>query len=199
VTRVAHIAEYGSEDRIIADSCRGAEEKMKYSLILIALLIAGCAAYRPMPAEELTIGTEINVPGLSSQQIFDKSKQWIVRHLYSKENIIEVADRNAGIIVANGYIDYPATGKLESIERIQYLIYFVMREKIHNSRLTLTFSGLELYIPRNYRRSRFWPMQEYTGGYSVPLRQRSDYQAARKGLLEIAERLGEYLRKDRAE
>ncbi len=195
--QVAHLAEYAIEEKITTDGGRRAEEKMKYSVLLIVLLIVGCAAHTPMPAEDLTIETEINVPGLSSQQIFDESKQWITRHLYSKDNIIEVADRNAGIIVANGYIDYPATGKLESIERIQYLIYFVMREKIYNSRLTLTFSNLELYIPKNYRHSRFWPMLEYTGGFSVPLRQSSDYQAARKGLLEIADGLGEYLKKER--
>jgi hypothetical protein len=173
------------------------EEEMKNYVLLIALLVGGCAANRPMPAEEAIIRTEIEVPGLSNRQIFDKSKEWIIRNLFSKENIIEVADRNSGIIVANGYIDYPATGKLESIEKIQYTISFAMREKIRDSGVTITFSDLEVYIPKSYRHSRFWNMEEYSDGYSVPLRERSDYLAARKGLLEIANRLGTYLRNQR--
>jgi hypothetical protein len=172
---------------------------MKNFVIMFMMLVAGCAAYRPMPVDNVTIGTEITAPGLSGRQIFDRSKEWIVRHLYSKENIIEIADRNAGIIVANGSIDYPATGKLESIERIQYTISFVMREEINYSRINLTFNDLELYIPKNYRHSRFWSMEEYTGGYYVPLRERSDYEAARRGLLDISRRLGDYLRSNSAE
>ncbi len=169
---------------------------MKTIAISFALLVAGCVAYRPMPVEELIVRTGIEVPELPRQKIFDESKEWIVRHLYSKEKIIEFADRNAGIIVANGYIDYPSTGNLESIDRIQYTISFVMREDVRDSGLTLTFADLELYVPKNYNPySRWWPMQEYTGGYYVPLRDRRDYLAARKGLLEIARGLEEHLRK----
>ncbi len=172
---------------------------MKTIVILFALLVSGCAAYTSMPSQEAIIVTEITVPGMSGRQIFDDSKVWIVRHLYSEQNIIEVADRKAGIIVANGYIDYPATGTLESIDRIQYTISFVMREEIRDSGITLTFRNLELYVPKYYYwRPRFWPTQEYVGGYYVPVQERSDYEAARKGLLKIAHDLGEYLRKETA-
>ncbi len=172
---------------------------MKTIALLITLLLTGCAVYKPMPARQAIIATDINVPGLSGRQVFDESKIWIERHLYSKRNIIDVADRKAGIIIANGYIDYPTTGSLESIDRIQYTISFVMREEIRNSGITLTFGNLELYVPKYYyRRLRFWSMEQYYGGYYVPVQEESDYRAAEKGLLKIARDLGACLNKEAA-
>ncbi len=167
--------------------------------LVLVLFISGCAAYRPMPPEEMVISTEADLPGMTKEQIFEKSRVWIVRHLYSKGNIVDIADREAGIIVANGYIDYPASGKLEAIDKIQYTISFTMREDMGDSRITLTFDDLLLDIPKFYRYSRLWPMQPYSGGYSVPVEERSDFEAARRGLLELADRLVEYLKQDRSE
>lgn len=172
---------------------------MKTIALLITLLLTGCVAYTPIPVQDAIIAMEIKVPGLSGRRIFDESKIWIERHLYSKRNIIDFADRKTGIIIANGYIDYPTTGGLESIDRIQYTISFVMREEIGDSGINLIFTNLELYVPKNYYwRSRFWSMDQYYGGYYVPVREESDYEAAREGLLKIAHDLGAYLNKEAA-
>ncbi len=173
---------------------------MKRIFVLFVLLLAGCAAYRPMPPEQMTIGTKMEVPVLAKEEIFRKSKTWVERHLYSRDNIIRAADRAAGVIVANGYIDYPAEGKLGEVDRIQYTISFTMKEEISGSGVTLTFSDLLLDIPKYYHvYSRYWPLQEYSGGYSVPIEERADFDAAKRGLLEIAGRLGECLNRNRCE
>jgi len=167
---------------------------MKVVALILMLLFAGCAAYEPLPRQEMVIRKAIEVPGMTRNRIFENSKIWITRHLYAKEKIITTADRNAGVIIANGYIDYPATGELEAMDKIQYTISFTMLEEIRDSGATITFYDLMLDIPKYYRYSRWWPMQEYIGGYSVPIEEKADFEAARRGLPDIADRLADYLK-----
>ncbi len=163
---------------------------MKRMGFLLLLMLAGCAAYRPVPPGEMVIRTKLEVPVMAQEEIFRKSRAWIERHLNSRGKIIASADRKAGVILANGYIDYPATDKLEAIDRIQYTISFSMKEEIGDSGVSLTFSDLMLDIPKNYQvHGRFWPLQEYTGGYSVPIEFREDLDAAKRGMLAISGRL----------
>src|SRR6266498_1775846 len=171
--------------------------EMRIILLSLALLVSGCAVHKPMPVEEMVIRREIGLAGMTRERIFENSKIWIGRHLYAKEKIINTADRNAGVIIANGYIDYPASGELEAMDRTQYTISFSMREEIRDSGATITFYDLMLDIPKYYRHNRWWPLQEYTGGYSVPIEEKADFEAARRGLQNIAERLTDYLKQAR--
>ena len=170
---------------------------MKMLFLSLIFLVSGCALHKSIPVEDLVIHKEVEIAGMTRERIFENSKIWITRHLYAKEKIINTADRNAGIIIANGYIDFPATGKSETIAKIQYTISFTMREEISDSRAVITFYDLMLDIPKNYRYNRWWPMQEYTGGYSVPIKEKADYEAARKGLQDIFDRLAVYLKQVR--
>lgn len=170
---------------------------MKIVALMLVLLFSGCAAYKLMPRQEMVIRKAIEVPGMARDRIFENSKIWITRHLYAKEKIITTADRNAGVIIANGYIDYPATGKMEAIAKTQYTISFTMREEIRDSGATITFYDLMLDIPKYYHYSRWWPMQEYSGGYSVSIEEKADFEAARRGLVDIADRLADYLKQAR--
>jgi hypothetical protein len=167
---------------------------MGKAVVVLVLLVAGCAVYRPMPRGDVVIRTEFDAPGMSADRIFEKSKTWLTRHLYSDKQIIAYADRKAGVIIANGTVPYTATGELESIDRIQYTISFTVREEIRDAKISLTFDNLLLNVPRYYQRSRFRPEMEYVGGYSVPITQRSDFEAARKGALEIAAKLADHLK-----
>jgi hypothetical protein len=174
--------------------------RMKTLALGLILVFTGCAVQKPLPLEEMAISREAEFTGGSKGDIFDKSRVWIERHLYSKRNIIDFADKEAGVIVANGYIDYPAVGKIEAIEKVQYTISFTMKEQISDSRVTITFSNLLVDVPpRYYRSSRFWPMEQSIPGYSVPITERTDFEAARRGLPPIADRLIEYLKQNRNE
>jgi hypothetical protein len=173
---------------------------MKKLLVILILLFTGCAVHRPVPPEKMIISREAELPGMSNGIIFDKSRVWIERHLYSKRTIIDFADRAEGVIVANGYVEYPASGKIEAIEMVQYTISFTMREEIKHSSVTITFYNLLLDVPpRYYRSSRFWPMDQYFPGYSVPITERADFEAAQRGLPPIADRLIEYLKQNQRE
>jgi hypothetical protein len=173
---------------------------MRNLLISLVLLISCCAVYKPVPLELASVGKDIDLPGMTREEIYEKSNTWIVRNLYSKEDIIEVADRNAGLIVAKGLIGYPAAGKLEEIDKIQYTISFTMQANIRDQGVTIFFRDLLIDIPKYYyHRPRLWQIDEYYGGYSVPVTEKDDYEATRRGLLEIAGRLEEYLKRGTSE
>ena len=167
---------------------------MKKIGLLLALFLTACAAHAPMHQNDLAIRKEIEIQNVSRDRLFERSQLWITRNLSSQKEIIAHAEPGQGIIVANGTIDYLAAGELEAIAKVQYTISFVMREEIRDAHIVLTFDNLMLNVPKYYHRSRFWPEREYFGGYSVPIEQRADFDAARRGVLAIATKLEEYLR-----
>ena len=173
---------------------------MRILILILVLLISGCTVYKPVPLDLATIGKDIDLPGMTREEIYVKSSEWIVRHLYSKGHIIDVADKNAGLIVAHGFIGYPATGKLEEIGKIQYTISFTMQAAIRDQEMTIVFRDLMIDIPKSYSLlPRLWQNVEYSGGYSEPVTEKGDYEAARKGLLEIVGRREEYLKRNPGE
>ncbi len=98
--------------------------------------------------------------------------------------------------MANGFIGYPAAGELDEIDKIQYTISFTMQATIRDQGMTVLFRDLLIDIPKSYYHGpRLYHIVEYYGGYSVPVTEKGDYEAARRGLLEIAGRLEEYLKR----
>ncbi len=148
-----------------------------------------------MHENDLAIRKEIEIQNMSKNRLFERSELWITRTFYSQKDIIAYREPEQGIIVANGTIDYPAAGELEAISKVQYTISFVMREEIRGAHIILTFDNLMLNVPKNYHRSRFWSGIEYVGGYSVPIKQQIDFEAAQRGVFALAAKLEEYLRK----
>jgi len=170
---------------------------MRFLIISLVFLISCCAVYKPVPMDLASIGKDIDLPGMTREEIYVKSSEWIVRHLYSKGHIIEVSDKNAGLIVANGFIEYPTEGILEVMDKVQHTISFTMQANIRDQEVTIFFSDLMIDIPKYYYRNRhpIWGVEEY-GGYSVPVTERGDYEAAQRGLLEIVGKLEEYLKRN---
>jgi hypothetical protein len=171
---------------------------MRFLIISLVLLTSCCAVYKPVPMDLASIGKDIDLPGMTREEIYVKSSEWIVRHLYSKGDIIEVADKNAGLIVANGFIEYPTEGILEVMDKVQHTISFTMQANIRDQEVTIFFSDLMIDIPKSYYRHRhpIWGLKEYYGGYSVPVTEKGDYEAARRGLLEIVGNLEQYLKRN---
>jgi hypothetical protein len=167
---------------------------MKNIFLLLTLFLTACASHAQMHPYDLTIRKEIVIQNVSRERLFEMSKIWITRHLYSQKDIIAHADAQQGLIVANGTIDYPAAGELDAIAKTQHTISFIMREEIRDAQIVMTFDNLILNVPKSYFHSRRWTGKDYTGGYSLPIEQREDFNAARRGLLAIAARLEEYLR-----
>lgn len=163
-------------------------------LLLFLLGIAGCASPQVMQAWDFPIRNSIEIEGLGRERLFNLTRLWFERYLYSSRSIIEYANPGEGVIVANGDIDYPASGR-EEIERIQYTISFRVRAEVSAGRLELVFANLLVNVPKYYsRRAEYWlGGREYFGGYSRPPLSREEYDAARKGVARVVEGLRGWL------
>lgn len=165
-------------------------------LLFLLLHVAGCAAPRIAPEARMPIVTTIETRGLPESRVFDLSRLWLVRHLYSEKSIIAYESRAEGIIVANGTVEYPATG-LEAIARVQYTISFRLTETIHDAGITLAFDSLLINVPKVYDyRPRLWQVREYYGGYARPLVSYEEYEASVRAVSGVSEGLRRYLEEE---
>lgn len=167
--------------------------KKAVAFLLLCLCLAGCTGPQVVQQWDFPVRNSFEIEGLSRERIFDLTRLWFKRYLYSRESIIEYANREEGVIVAIGDIDYPASGR-EEIERIQYTISFRVRAAVSPGRLDLVFGDLLINVPKYYsRRAEYLLNREYFGGYSRPPVSREEYAAAQKGCSVIVEKLGNYL------
>jgi len=162
-------------------------------VLLFLLSMAGCTSPQVMQAWDFPIRNSFEIEGLSKERIFDLTRLWFERHLYSSGSIIEYANREEGVIVANGDIDYPASGR-EEMERIQYTISFRVRADVSPGRLDLVFADLLINVPKYYsRRAEYLYKREYFGGYSRPPVSREEYDAAQQGISNVVGGLRNWL------
>lgn len=162
-------------------------------MLFFLFAMTGCAAPQAMPVWDFPISNSIGLDGLGRERGFDLTRLWLERHLYSSGPIIEYANREEGVIVANGDIDYPASGS-EEITRIQYTISFRVRAEVSAERLELEFADLLINVPKYYsRRAEYWLNQEYFGGYSRPPVSPDEYRAAQQGIAGVVEGLRGWL------
>jgi hypothetical protein len=144
----------------------------------------------------MPIVTSIETKGVSGSRLFDLSRLWMVRYLYSEKSIIDYENRAEGIIIANGAVDYPATG-LEAIARVQYTISFRLRETIDAAGITLSFDSLRINVPKYYDlRPRLWQVREYYGGYARPLVSDDEYEASVRAVSRVSDGLRRFLEEE---
>jgi hypothetical protein len=166
------------------------------AVCILLLHIVGCATPRVTPAWRIPIVTTIKANGLSKNRVFDLSRLWLVRYLYSEKSIIDYENKTGGIIIANGTVDYPATG-LEAIARVQYTISFRVTETIDDAGITLSFDSLLINVPKHYDvRPRLWQVREYYGGYARPLVSDEEYRASLQAVSGVADGLRRFLEEE---
>jgi hypothetical protein len=145
----------------------------------------------------MPIVKSIKTRGITGNRLFDLSRIWLVRYLYSEKSIIEYENRAGGVIIANGVVDYPATG-LEAVARVQYTISFRLKETIDVDGVTLSFDSLLINVPKNYDlRPRLWQVREYYGGYARPLVSDDEYGASVEAVSRVSDGLRRFLEEER--
>jgi hypothetical protein len=168
---------------------------MKTAAVVFLILLCATACSRVVidPRWQAPITTTMEVDKLSGARLFELSKSWLSSNLYPEQRVIEYENKADGVLVANGVMDYPATG-FDAIARIQYTISFQVRVKTAAGEISLTFENFMIYVPKVYdRRAERWVGREYFGGYSRPPVDAEEYAAARKGVLAIAEKLWRFI------
>jgi hypothetical protein len=179
----------------------GIMKKFIITLILV-LTAAGCAGVQTLPPQELTVRKVLEVPGMTKEQIFDKSKLWIARNFKPykavrlfdsrKISVLEYANKMKGILIATGTINYPA-GTFSATQGYKtfWEVTFTMEEDIKDGRVRVTFSNLDIYVPKLWCGNIY---SEWLGAYDKPLTDPEDMTAVTPVLNGLADKLGEFLR-----
>ncbi|HKZ16091.1 MAG TPA: DUF4468 domain-containing protein [Geobacteraceae bacterium] len=158
---------------------------MKRLFLLLFLLVAGCAGIQKVPQEQtMTITKVVQVPGMTKDEIFNKTNEWVTENLQAVS-----ADIKSGIILAEGEVDYPAP----DADRVDYTFVFTMKNEIREDKNYVTFGNIMLKFPTPYI-SEAYTVQKYTGGEEIRVTSERDRQAAEKALEHIAGNLSKYLK-----
>lgn len=120
---------------------------MKYlAVLLVSLSLFGCASMEAVQEDQLTFSQVYEVPGYSKGQLFDGVKVWISENFRSGKSVIDHVDKEAGLIIGNGAMNYPCSG-LDCVGYEGHLIYYTMRVDVKDEKFRLTFTNLESFSP----------------------------------------------------
>lgn len=162
---------------------------MKKLFLFLLLLLTGCAGMQKAPQEQsMSINKVIEVPGVSQEQIFNKTHDWAVKYVQ-----LENADRNSGVLVARGEVAYPSP----SVDRIQYTFVFTMRNEIQDNKAMVTFDKIMLKAPLSYLPESVGVSKPYIGGEERPVVAKKDMEAAQYAIGYIEDNLQSYLQTTR--
>lgn len=114
---------------------------MRNLLIAAFLALAGCASMQPPTQEEITFSGVYDAPGANKNQIFDATKVWIAQKFVSSKAVIEVEDKQQGLIIGNGITDYPCKG-MGCALKADWALAFTMRVDVKDNKLKLSFTNL---------------------------------------------------------
>ncbi len=73
--------------------------------IILSLFFLGCATQQQATSEEMNHTFILNYPGVSKNVLFEKTIKWIGINFRSAKATIDVKDKEAGSIIAKGFLD----------------------------------------------------------------------------------------------
>lgn len=79
----------------------------KLILIVVALVMTGCAGMERAEDADKPIEFVLEVPGKTQEQLFSASKSWIAETFVSGKSVIDDADKDSGRIIAKGRVKHP--------------------------------------------------------------------------------------------
>lgn len=154
---------------------------MKKLLMTLGMLLATTALSGMIAqAETVTVTKVISVPGANKEQVLEKVQTWAGKYSRSYSG-----DAKSGIVMTSGEITYPSP----SVDRIQYTIFFEMKNKIQGNKNTVTFEKVMLKSPSQFLSDS----NETIAGQASPIKSKKDIAAANKALAHVADNLEAYL------
>ena len=117
----------------------------KLFLIVVMLVLAGCAGMERAADAGKPIEFVLDVPGKTKDQLFSASKSWIAETFVSGKSVIDDADKDSGRIIAKGNIKHPceqAHGCLMNVS-----IGFTLRIDTRDGKLKATYTNATVIHP----------------------------------------------------
>ena len=118
---------------------------MKRFILIACLLLTACVPKITMPnltpVNDASYQRVIDLPGLTKQQIFEKSKQWMAKTFISSKQVIEYENLQEGQIIGNSTanLTFTVVSSLVGPVTSSYQARFTITEDIKDGKARITF------------------------------------------------------------
>lgn len=110
-------------------------------MVVSAILLSGCAA-PGANTPVLEVQDVHEVPGYSKEELYDQSKLWVAETFVDAKQVIEMADPDKGLLMANGSFDLVFLG-------IQKPTRFSLRLDVKDEKIRTTYKNFQMLTSQN--------------------------------------------------
>lgn len=148
------------------------------AFLVAATVLAGSQALAaksaPLTEEERTAIKVFEVPGHTKDQVYSAARTWVAENFKSAKAVIELEDKDAGVIVGNGRTPFTCEGGWVCRQKANtWILVFKMKFEAKDGRFRLTFT--DVYVDGR------------AGGYEIPIKDREDVESAKRTLLAMGD------------
>lgn len=120
-------------------------KKLVFGSILAFGLVANAQAKDEKQVETLSqVQQVVEIPNISKDKIYSNSKQWVAINFKSANDVIQMDDKESGVLIGKGNFKYPCKSCwLESKD----LIKFTIKIEVKDNKSRITFSDIQRHIP----------------------------------------------------
>ena len=131
--------------------------RLMVTAIFITAAVTGCAYTRTLPPEQLVVNKVVEAPGMSKDQLFERSKMWLARTFrqptsgFAEDNwrrtVIQYENETKGILISSAAILYPYRNFSGDTYKEGWEVRFTLTEEVKDGKARITFSDLIMYVP----------------------------------------------------
>ncbi len=172
--------------------------KIIMTAVFLAMVVAGCAYNHALPPEQFVVQKVVEAPGVSKEQVFEKSRIWFARTFrqpmsrWSEENsrrtVLQYENEGKGLLIANGAILYPHEGFTTESYKTGWEIRFTLEVEAKDGKAKVAFSHLTMFVPSII--CGYYSLS--TSSYERPLYD-DELEKVKPAFLDLADQFGAYL------
>lgn len=165
-------------------------------LLLFVPFIAQAGWLSQAENPEKPVEVIFEVPGVSKDDLFTRSKTWIAETFVSGKSVLDSAERESGTIIAKGYIKKPCDGFLNCMATGNNKIGFTMRIDTKDGKVRTTYSNFTVFHPGTTGSVVGNVYTPGTDPSETPIHVQGVLDDAHKGVMALSEELKAYLQKE---
>ena len=163
---------------------------MNRVLVLAAFFtLAGCAGMQPMAETDKTIEKVVEVPTYTKDQIYTATKIWLAETFVSSKSVIEVDDKESGIIIGNANVKYPCTEGMGCLLKGDWRLNVSLRVDMKDQKFKIAFTNMSWSTPASNTSPAY---------NNVPLSSKGEIEEVKIALDKISDELRASITKEKA-
>lgn len=127
----------------------------------------------------------IEFNGLKKDKIYNGSRQWVATKFRSAQNVIQMDDKENGIIIGKGNFNYPCSG-WQCLSYDGHTVQFTVKIEAKDNKARITFNDLVHHIPSKFNAGVMSPQ------YDFPVEQSTKYDNVTPVKLKFDEIIQDY-------